>query len=256
MGDHELHVTGSVGITLVADGQDHLEALRGAEIALHRAKEAGGGRFTLFDDELERRSLARLDMEADLHDMLTHRRWWLEYQPIVDTVSRQVVAVEALLRWTHPTRGPVPPFDLISLAEHSGTIVALGHDIFERACREARSWHDHGFDLPVSINVSVRQLREPSFLEDVRTTLEATGVAPEKVVLELTETVLATNDHGEIDTLHALRALGCRVAIDDFGTGYSSLSELRDLPIDVVKLDHSFITGLTSSPRPPPWWRR
>jgi diguanylate cyclase (GGDEF)-like protein/PAS domain S-box-containing protein len=249
VGDHELHVTGSVGITLVAGGQDHMEGLRGAEIALHRAKEAGGGRFTLFDDELERRSRSRLDMEADLHDMLTHRRWWLEYQPIVDTSSRRVVGVEALLRWTHPSRGAVPPFDLIRLAEHSGTIVALGHDIFERACRAARSWHDLGFDIPVSINVSIRQLREPSFLDDVRATLEATGVAAERVVLELTETVLATNDHGEIDALHQLRALGCRVALDDFGTGYSSLSELRNLPIDVVKLDQSFITGLTTSPR-------
>ncbi|MBX3286633.1 MAG: EAL domain-containing protein, partial [Actinobacteria bacterium] len=249
VGDHELHVTGSVGIALVTAGHDHLDALRCAEIALHRAKEAGGGRFTLFDDELEQRSRSRLDMEADLHDMLTERRWWLDYQPIVDTGTRRVVAVEALLRWTHPTRGPVPPFDLIRLAEHSGTIVALGHDIFERACRDARAWHDRGFDLPVSINVSARQLREPSFCDDVRKILAATGVDPSKVVLELTETVLAGRDHGEIDALHALRGLGCRVALDDFGTGYSSLSELRDLPIDVVKLDQSFITGLAASPR-------
>lgn len=246
---HELKVTGSVGITLVESGQDHLEALRSAEIALHRAKEAGGGRYALFDQDLEQRSLHRLEMEADLHDVLTKQTWTLAYQPIIDARDRRVVAVEALLRWTHPSRGPVPPFDLIRLAEHSGAIVTLGREIFRRACSEAHQWHEMGFDLPVSINVSAVQLREPTFLADVESVLAETGIDPAQMVVELTETVLATQEHGEIETLHKLRELGCRVALDDFGTGYSSLSELRDLPIDVLKLDGSFITELTSSPR-------
>ena len=246
---HELKVTGSIGIALVEAGQDHLEALRSAEIALHRAKEAGGGRYALFDQELEQRSLHRLEMEADLHDVLTKQTWTLAYQPIIDSASRQVVGVEALLRWTHPSRGPVPPFDLIRLAEHSGAIVSLGREIFRRACHEACQWHAMGFALPVSINVSARQLREPTFLDDVQSVIRETGIAPSDVVVELTETVLATQEHGEIETLHTLRAMGCRVALDDFGTGYSSLSELRDLPIDVLKLDQSFITDLTTSPR-------
>ncbi|MCU1372512.1 MAG: diguanylate cyclase/phosphodiesterase [Ilumatobacteraceae bacterium] len=246
---HELKVTGSVGITLIESGQDHIEALRCAEIALHRAKEAGGGRYALFDDDLQLRSLTRLEREADLHDVLTKQAWTLAYQPIFDSQDRQVVGVEALLRWTHPTRGPVAPFELIRLAEHTGAIVTLGREIFRRACHEARQWHDMGFAVPVSINVSARQLREPSFLEDVESVLQETGIEPGCVVVELTETVLATREHGEIETLQELRSLGCRVALDDFGTGYSSLSELRDLPIDVVKLDQSFITDLTTSAR-------
>lgn len=246
---HELKVTGSVGITLVEAGQDHLEALRSAEIALHRAKEAGGGRYALFDDELQRRSLERLEIEGDLHDVLTKQTWTLAYQPIIDAQDRQVVGVEALLRWTHPTRGPVAPFELIRLAEHTGAIISLGREIFRRACGEAIHWHAEGFTVPVSINVSARQLREPSFLDDVESVMVETGIAPELVVVELTETVLATQEHGEIETLHKLRELGCRVALDDFGTGYSSLSELRDLPIDVLKIDQSFIKDLTTSPR-------
>jgi len=248
-GGRELKVTGSVGITLVEAGDDHLAALRSAEIALHRAKEAGGGRYALFDDALQVRSLHRLEREADLHEVLTKQTWTLAYQPIFDSTSDRVVGVEALLRWTHPTRGPVPPFDLIRLAEHTGAIVALGREIFRRACVEAVQWHAMGFAVPVSINVSARQLREPSFLDDIGSVLAETGIAPALVVVELTETVLATQEHGEIATLHKLRELGCQVALDDFGSGYSSLGELRDLPIDVVKLDQSFITDLTTSPR-------
>ena len=246
---HELQVSGSVGITLAAAGHDHLESLRSAEIALHRAKEAGGGRYALFDDDLQRRSLRRLEREADLHDVLTKQAWSLAYQPIFDSRDRQVVGVEALLRWTHPTRGPVPPFELIRLAEHTGAIVSLGREIFRRACLEATQWHAMGFAVPVSINVSARQLREPSFLADVESVMRETGIATDRVVVELTETVLATREHGEIETMHGLRSLGCRIALDDFGTGYSSLGELRDLPIDVLKIDQSFMTDLTTSPR-------
>jgi diguanylate cyclase (GGDEF)-like protein/PAS domain S-box-containing protein len=246
---HELMVTGSIGISLVSAGQDHLEALRSAEIALHRAKEAGGGRYALFDDELQRRSLGRLEIEADLRDVLKQQTWELAYQPIFDSQDREVVGVEALLRWMHPTRGPVAPFELIRLAEHTGSIVSLGREIFRRACAEATQWHAMGVAVPLSINVSARQLREPSFLGDVASVIAETGIAPELVVVELTETVLATGEHGEIATLHKLREMGCRVALDDFGTGYSSLSELRDLPIDVLKIDQSFITDLTTSPR-------
>lgn len=246
---HDLQISGSIGITLASAGHDHLESLRSAEIALHRAKEAGGGRYALFDDDLQRRSLRRLEREADLHDVLTKQTWSLAYQPSFDSRSGEVVGVEALLRWTHPTRGPVPPFDLIRLAEHTGAIVSLGREIFRRACHEATQWHAMGFVVPVSINVSARQLREPSFLADVESVLLETGIATDLVVVELTETVLTTREHGEIDTLQRLRSLGCRIALDDFGTGYSSLSELRDLPIDVLKIDQSFMTDLTRSPR-------
>ncbi|MCB0971685.1 MAG: EAL domain-containing protein, partial [Acidimicrobiales bacterium] len=244
-----LQVTGSVGITVADLGDDHLHVLRSAEIALHRAKEAGGGRFALFDDAMHARSQRRLETEADLREVLATGAWTLAYQPIFDSVDRRVVSVEALLRWSHPTRGAVSPGELIALAESSGAIVHLGREIFRRACSEACGWHAMGYPLPVHINVSARQLREPTFVDDVHAVIDETGIDPRAVIVELTETTVATREHGEIDTLHALRELGCRVALDDFGTGYSSLAELRDLPIDQVKLDQSFTTELTTSPR-------
>lgn len=242
-----VRVTGSVGIAITNGGADVRDALRSAEIALHRAKEAGGGRFALFDQDLESRAQQRMLLEADLREALESRSWWLAYQPIVDTVTREVTGAEALLRFTHPERGPVSPYELIRLAEHSGAIVDLGREILTRACTEAVEWHRHGHPIGISVNVSALQLRDPGFVTDVSEAIDRSGIAPDRLVIELTETTLATDEHGEVATLQALRALGCQIALDDFGTGFSSLSGLRDLPIDVVKLDRSFITNLTTS---------
>jgi diguanylate cyclase (GGDEF)-like protein/PAS domain S-box-containing protein len=244
----DVKVTGSVGIAM-ARGTDPSDGLRSAEIALHRAKEAGGGRFALFDIDLEARAKQRMEAEADLREALATGSWWLAYQPVVDPLAGRIAAAEALLRWTHPARGPVSPFDLIRLAENTGAIVDLGHEIFRRACVEAQTWLQAGFDLRVSINVSARQLREPDFADRVAGLVRETGISPQQVSIELTETVLASDEHGEIDRLRDLRALGFVIALDDFGTGYSSLSGLRDLPIDMVKLDRSFVVDLMRSNR-------
>ena len=249
LGDAVLHVSGSIGIALVGSGQAPLDALRSAEIALHRAEEAGGCRYTLYDDVLEERSRRRIEIEADLQRVLQTGEWWLAYQPIVDTATQTISSVEALLRWTHPQRGPVAPFDLIQLAERSGTIVRLGREILCRACADAQHWHDLGYPVGTAVNVSARQLREPGFVDEVRDVLADTGLLPRCLTIELTETVVVANEHGEIATLEALRELGCQVALDDFGTGYSSLAELHNLPIDVVKLDQAFIRDLDASPR-------
>jgi diguanylate cyclase (GGDEF)-like protein/PAS domain S-box-containing protein len=248
--DRDLIVSASIGIS-VADPSQHdpLDALRAAEIALQRAKEAGGGRFALFDQAMERRSLDRLDVESDLRRALDGGEWWLAYQPIVDAATLQIVSCEALLRWTHPVRGPVSPFQLIRLAEQIGLIVPLGRAIFERACTEARVWHDLGHRIPVAINVSGHQLQEPGFVNEVDSVIHDVGIDPVQVVIEITETVLAHDIEAEVRVLHDLRELGCAIAIDDFGTGYSSLGGLRDLPIDILKLDRSFITDLVVSTR-------
>lgn len=247
-GDHSIQVAGSVGIAVADPAKGHHHVLRSAEIALHRAKEAGGGRFAIFDADLQYRSEQRLDMEEHLRGVLSRQAWWLEYQPILETGTDRITGAEALLRWTHPEHGPVPPFELIRLAEESGSIVQLGEEIIRRACEEAKTWHEHGHDLAVSINVSARQLREAGFADDISRIIHDVGIAPDKVVFELTETVLATNHHGEGASLQRLRDLGCLVAMDDFGTGYSSLSSLRELPIDVVKLDRSFVVDLAEAP--------
>lgn len=246
----DLVLSASIGISVAGASQhDALDALRSAEIALQRAKESGGGRFALFDRAMERRSLDRLDVEADLRRALDGGEWWLAYQPIVDAATRQIVSCEALLRWTHPLRGPVPPFQLIRLAEQIGLIVPLGRAIFERACTEACAWHRLGYRVPVAINVSGHQLQEPGFVDDVAGVIHAVGIDPTQVVVEITETVLAHDIEAEVRVLHELRELGCAIAVDDFGTGYSSLGGLRDLPIDIVKLDRSFITDLVASTR-------
>lgn len=241
--DHEIQVTGSVGIAISEPGQPYTDVLRRAEIALHRAHEAGGGQFAVFDEEIQRRAQERIEREVDLREVLSSRSWTLAYQPVVDPRSN-ITGVEALLRYDHPTRGPVAPYELIRLAEHSGSIVPLGSQIFSRACRDAMEWHAHGFDLTVAINVSSLQLRDPDFVSGVQAVVDDVGIDPEKLVVELTETVLATNDHGEIDALQRLRELGLKVALDDFGTGYSSFSGLGKLPVDELKLDRTFVAAL------------
>ncbi|MCB0988641.1 MAG: EAL domain-containing protein [Microthrixaceae bacterium] len=245
---HRVRVSGSVGIAVTSGEADVHDMLRSAEIALNRAKEAGGGRFALFDRELEERAQARMTLESDLRDVLESGSWWLAYQPVVDAVTHAVTGAEVLLRYTHPERGPVSPYELVRLAEQSGSIIELGRSILARACDEVSEWRDLDRGITIAVNVSALQLRDPGFVADVSTILGESGLRPSDLVIELTETTLATEGHGEVEALAALRSLGCRIALDDFGTGFSSLSGLRDLPIDVVKLDRSFITNLTTSP--------
>jgi diguanylate cyclase (GGDEF)-like protein/PAS domain S-box-containing protein len=245
-----LVMTASIGGVLIGPADTDVDdALRRAEIAMHRAKEAGGDRVALFDADMDRRVRERLELESDLRRVIESGEWWLAYQPIVDASTRSIVSCEALLRWTHPTRGPVSPLDLVLLAEAMGLIVPLGRQILERACCQARAWHDQGIDLRVSVNVSLGQLEAPGFVVDVEKVLADTGVDPTRLVLEVTETILATDLAEIASTLEELRAFGCRIAMDDFGTGYSSLGSLRDLPIDVLKLDRALITDLPASDR-------
>ncbi len=241
----ELVVTASVGITTAWPGStDALDAIRAAEVALNRAKEAGGACFRVFDRDMDQRSTDRLELENGLRQAIASGTWELAYQPVVATTDRRIVSCEALLRWTHPTRGPVPPLDVIVIAEATGLIVPLGRDILERACTEAVRFGASGHDLTVSVNVSARQLAEPDFVRSVAGVFESTEVDPSRIVLEVTETTLAADPGAVAAVLTAVRGFGCRVAMDDFGTGYSSLATLRDLPIDVLKLDRSFITDL------------
>jgi diguanylate cyclase (GGDEF)-like protein/PAS domain S-box-containing protein len=245
-----LVLTGSIGGVIVPPGEtDAQDALRRAEIAMHRAKEGGGDRVALFDSEMDRRSRERVELEADLRAVIESGEWWLAYQPIIDADRRAVVSCEALLRWTHPTRGPVSPLQLVLLAEATGLIVPLGHQILDRACRQARTWQDRGLDLRVAVNVSRSQLEADGFVADVADVIAMTGVDPAHLVLEITETALAVDVSAIASVLHELRGFGCHIAMDDFGTGYSSLGSLRDLPIDVLKLDRTFITDLPHSER-------
>jgi diguanylate cyclase (GGDEF)-like protein len=249
-GGRDLALTASIGIALAAPGVvDPLDLIRTAEVALHRAKDDGGNCFRVFDDALDQRARERMELETDLRAALDSEQWDLHYQPIVDAHSRAIVSCEALLRWTHPVRGSVPPQQVIAVAEATGLIGPLGSRILARAARDAAGFDSQGVSLSVSVNVSPSQLGAPGFCDDLRATLAAAQVAPAQIVLEVTETVLAAETEAMEANLHAVRALGCKVAMDDFGTGYSSLATLRDLPIDVLKLDRTFITQLLTSAR-------
>jgi diguanylate cyclase (GGDEF)-like protein/PAS domain S-box-containing protein len=239
-----------VGGALASDELDEPDDLvRAAEVAAHRAAELAQPRTVLWSGRLSDRASELLAIEAELRDGLHTDRWHLAYQPIVDLGTGMIVGCEALLRWTGVDGQPISAYDLIVLAEETGLIVPLGEAVLERACLDSVGWESNGVRLPVSVNVSARQLVEPGFAAMVGGVLGRTGADPSLLSVELTETSLA----GDLDSiqrpLHALHDLGVDVAMDDFGTGRSSLSQLSDLPISTVKLDKTFIDELATSDR-------
>ncbi len=217
--------------------------LRDADLAMYRAKESGKGRYVVYEPHMHAEAVSRLEREADLRAAIEKREFRLYYQPIVALETGAALGVEALVRWEHPLRGLVPPAEFIPLAEETGLIVPLGRWVLGEACRQARVWADHawGTDLTVTVNVSGIQLYDAAFVEDVRLALAASGVTPQRLVLELTETVMVDRPGLALERFNALKALGVRLAIDDFGTGYSALSYLRQFPFDVLKIDKSFV---------------
>jgi diguanylate cyclase (GGDEF)-like protein len=236
-------VTASIG---VAVGQyatpDAL--LRDADLALYAAKAGGKDRHVLFEPSMNTGVAGRSELEADLSAALPDGQFFLLYQPIFDLPSREAVGVEALIRWRHPQRGVMPPDDFIPLAEESGLIVAIGRWVLDEACRQAAVWAAEGARIGVAVNVSAHQLGRRGLAEDVRRALAGSGIEPSLLTLEITETTLMRDVPAACEHLEAIRALGVRVAIDDFGTGYASLSHLQRLPVDILKIDMSFVAAL------------
>jgi EAL domain-containing protein (putative c-di-GMP-specific phosphodiesterase class I) len=222
--------------------------LRHAEIAMARAKEDGRDRTVLFDEELRDVTTDRLGLLADLRHAVARGELRLHYQPIVALDGQRVEGVEALVRWEHPQRGLVPPDEFISLAENRGLIVDIGRWVLREACRQAALWVNAGPDgkpLHMAVNVSALQLASGAGLVDsVAAVLRDSGVDPSVLVLEITETALMGNPEAALEILTRLKALGVNLAIDDFGTGYSSLVYLKRFPVDLLKVDRSFISGL------------
>jgi diguanylate cyclase (GGDEF)-like protein len=232
---------------LVSESVDAL--LRDADIAMYRAKARGRGRWALFEPAMHVAALERLALEADLRAAIDAGGFAVAYQPIVGLAAGDVVGVEALLRWPHPTRGLIPPNDFIPLAEETGLIVPLGRWILREACHQGAAWQrergDGAEPLTVTVNVSGRQLEDASFPGDVAAAIAESGIPASSLVLELTESTIAKQPGAMRERLHALKALGVRLAIDDFGTGYSSLSYLQQFPIDVLKIDKTFVDNVT-----------
>ena len=248
----ELLVTVSIGVATNADHPTTESILRNADVAMYRAKGNGRARYEHFDPEMHARTTSRLEMRAEIQRALAQDEFLLHYQPIIDLESRRVVAVEALIRWRHPSRGLVFPIEFISIAEETGQIVDIGAWVIDEACRQMRHWKAdqpiaHG--LRLNVNLSPRQLRDPTTADRIDAALVRNDVDPGCLVLEITESALA--DEYEAETairLNQLKALGVRIAIDDFGTGYSSLARLGRLRVDSIKIDKSFVDGLLHGP--------
>jgi EAL domain-containing protein (putative c-di-GMP-specific phosphodiesterase class I) len=186
----------------------------------------------------------RLEIEMDLHHALAENQFFVLYQPIFDLQDCRVTGVEALLRWRHPSKGTIMPDDFIPLLESSGAIVEAGRWVLEQACRQGSVWRQSGHALDISVNVSPRQLEQDRFVSDVAAALERTELDPTSLVLEITETTIMRDAEATIRRLKAIKTLGVRVAVDDFGTGYSSLAYLSQFPVDALKIDRSFLSGI------------
>jgi EAL domain-containing protein (putative c-di-GMP-specific phosphodiesterase class I) len=239
-------MSASIGIALSSiPYQQPEDILRDADTAMYRAKALGKARHQLFDPKMHAHALTRLWLETDLRWAIERKELVLHYQPIISLSGNKIVGVEALVRWQHPTRGLVSPLDFIHVAEESGLIVQVGRWVLTEACRQVARWQrDTGLPLRLSVNISARQLQAPRLAEHVAKTLRSTGVRPTDMILEITESMLVDDAERTIAKLHLLRELGVRLAIDDFGTGYSSLNYLRRLPVDVLKIDRSFVQGI------------
>ena len=250
----EVIITASVGVALggVHAGHDAAESiLRNADIAMYRAKLDGKGRHVMFEASMQTDALARLELESDLRHAFDRNEYRVHYQPIVQLQSRRIVEAEALVRWHHPVRGMVGPGEFISIAEDIGLIVPLGRWVLEQACRQAAAWHEEHPGEPrlmMGVNLSPRQFQQPDLVEQVTRVLRESGLAPSSLKLEITEGVAMRDAEATIITMQRLKQLGVQIAIDDFGTGYSSLAYLKRLPIDVLKIDRSFVIGVGENP--------
>jgi EAL domain-containing protein (putative c-di-GMP-specific phosphodiesterase class I) len=218
--------------------------MRNADLALYRAKGNGRGTFQFFEREMDAQMQERHALERELRKALAANQFELHYQPIVKLADNDIVGFEALVRWRHPERGLIPPGTFIPLAEEIGLIVLIGEWIIRQACAAAVTWPD---DLRVAVNLSPVQFRNPGLLQIIVSALANSGLRPERLELEITETVLLQDGETTLDTLYRLRELGIRIAMDDFGTGYSSLSYLQSFPFDKIKIDRSFVKDIVES---------
>jgi diguanylate cyclase (GGDEF)-like protein len=242
-GETRVHAKASIGIaTGVRPSAEEL--LRDADIAMYRAKWGGKSRYLVFESGMEDEVQSRLELEMDLQSALSNQEFFLVYQPTFDLQTMTPTGVEALIRWRRPGRGVVEPEDFIPLLEESRLIVEVGAWVLREACAQAARWQQEDRPLGLSVNVSQLQLDTDDLIDDVKVALAASGLPAEALTIEITETCLMTNAEETARRLHELKALGVKVAVDDFGTGYSSLSHLRQFPVDVLKIDRSFVSQL------------
>ena len=239
---HNLVIGTSVGIAISpTDGTEPDDLLRNADLALYRAKSSGRRTHSFFEPEMDAKMQDRRKLEDELRQGLIAEEFELHYQPIVNSQDQKMTSVEALIRWNHPTDGLVYPGKFIALAEETGLINKLGEWIIHKACHTAAAWPD---DLSISINISPVQFQSAGLIDQVFQALEQSGLAPERLILEITESVLLKQKAATLEKLEKLQSKGIRIAMDDFGTGYSSLSYLQSFPFDKIKIDRAFIKNI------------
>nr|WP_218171846.1 GGDEF and EAL domain-containing protein [Pseudomonas yamanorum] len=248
---HDLSVTASLGISIYPDdSQSAVELIKKAETAMHAAKDHGPNDFSFFIDDMNLRAQEQQSLETAIRLALQRNEFVLHYQPKLDLNTGQIVGAEALIRWHQPDHGWVYPSAFIPVAEDSGLIVPLSQWVLGQACEQAQAWQAAGLDpICISVNISAIDFRQRDFVPNLAAILERTSLAPGLLELEITESVLMQNVEDTLTTLRAIKTMGVRLAVDDFGTGYSSLSYLRRFPIDVLKIDQSFIRGLSKNPQ-------
>jgi diguanylate cyclase (GGDEF)-like protein/PAS domain S-box-containing protein len=243
LGGHQVTIELSIGIALApGDGLDPEGLLKNADLALYRAKSDGRGLYRFFEPDMDARMQARRLLEIDLRKAIANSEFELFYQPLVDMQTEHVTGFEALIRWHHPERGMIAPLDFIAVAEETGLIVPIGDWVLHQACAEAAGWPS---DVKIAVNLSSIQFKSRSLLQSVISALAASGLSPNRLELEITESVLLLDGDATLAILHELRGLGVRISMDDFGTGYSSLSYLRKFPFDKIKIDQSFIFDMS-----------
>jgi diguanylate cyclase (GGDEF)-like protein/PAS domain S-box-containing protein len=248
IGGHDVVVTASLGVSLYPDDARDAETLiNSADYAMYQAKGAGDNAYQFFEPDMNVRAIERRSIEGGLRGALARKEFTLHYQPKVNLESGAIVGAEALIRWTHPDRGVVPPLEFVPVAEECGLAVPIGQWVLREACQQARAWQDAGFEpMPVAVNISAVEFRSKDFLASLLRILAETSLDPRYLELEVTETALMQNTESTVAVLQALKDKGVRIAIDDFGTGYSSLSYLRQFPIEVLKIDQSFVKEITA----------
>jgi diguanylate cyclase (GGDEF)-like protein len=250
----DLHASGvyaisaTIGIAVSRPGVTAQQMLQQADTAMYAAKALGAAQTVLYDEKLRRSADERVTIQAELNAALRNGELVVHYQPVIDLVTGAMDGVEALVRWRHPVRGLLYPGDFIPIAERSDLVDRIGAFVLDQACTDASWWARAGHPMSVAVNVSAAQLADERISTKIRMALYDSGLAPEQLIVEITETALMTGIDRALENLHAIRALGVRVALDDFGTGYSSLAFLKSVPADVVKIDRSFVAEIVDSP--------
>jgi diguanylate cyclase (GGDEF)-like protein len=243
--EHEVFISGSVGITLhPMEARDKETLLKNADTAMSRARKNGGNQYQYFSSEMNTLAQQRLQLETDLRKALDRDEFEIYYQPQLDCQTGNVVGMEALLRWIHPERGVVSPFDFIPIAEETGLIIPIGEWVMKTAIAQTRHWHEMGYPLRVGVNLSALQFTDNNLTSVIKDNLDETGLQSGYLDLEVTESIAMHDFESTLETLHAIKQMGVRISIDDFGTGHSSLKYLQRMPVHTVKIDRAFIKDI------------